>query len=598
MEEQVIIELKIDDNDVAARLAEVTKEMEDVKSSQKELRDTMKEGGEAGAAAAKEYAKNTEELRKLKAEQSALTGQLAATEAANRKVGTSMKEMSAQLAAMKSSYQSLTEEQRQQPFGQTLLHDIEALDKAMKEADATIGNFQRNVGDYENSVRKALDPKKYEAFKTGLEGVGFSTDSLTKKFKALAGNPWMVVIGILIKALVTLRDKLKESSTATASLNKAAGALKPVMEALGKVVDFVANLFSHALDWAIQGVIASIGWLGKAIHNIGKVFGKDWGGQLIEVADQMKKNSQATEEVTEKTEELGNTMATATKAVKDYNDAVAQTNEDLSRLKETIEGMPDMKKAMGLDRNDNLIEQWRKQMKDAEEAAKKAAEDAKVIQWHMEQIFGKQGALSDDFMERLERESNPLYNFSQSFKENAKDIESVSSSLQSSFGSLSSIYKQISEDETKSEEERAKAARAARRWALAQVAANSAVALSKSIAEAASAGPWPANMAAIASSVATVLAMIAQAKALLNEGGGSGTTSTASFTSYGGGSQAAVNGNGNQQMQSVADAQHNGTYVSQLAQIVGGMPAPVLVYSELRNFEDNVISMNESQIIH
>ena len=598
MEEQVIIELKFDGNDVAARLAEVTKEMEDVKSSQKELRDTMKEGGEAGAAAAKEYAKNTEELRKLKAEQSALTGQLAATEAANRKVGTSMKEMSAQLAAMKSSYQSLTEEQRQQPFGQTLLHDIEALDKAMKDADATIGNFQRNVGDYENSVRKALDPKKYEAFKTGLEGVGFSTDSLTKKFKALAGNPWMIVIGILVKALVTLRDKLKESSTVTASLNKAAGALKPVMEALGKIVDWLANLFSHALDWAIQGIIESVGWLGRTIQKVGKIFGKDWGGQLIEVADQMKKNVQTTEEVTEKTEELGDAMTTATKAVKDYNDAVAQTNEDLSRLKETIEGMPDMKKAMGLDRNDNLIEQWRKEMKAAEDAAKKMTEDAKVIQWRMEQIFGKQGVLSDDFMERLERESNPLYNFAQSFKENAKDIEAVSSSLQSAFSSMSSIYKQLSEDETKSEEERAKAARAARRWALAQVAANSAVALSKSIAEAASAGPWPENMAAIASSVATVLAMIAQAKALLNEGGGSGTTSTASFASYGGSSQAAVNGNGNQQMQSVADGQQNGTYVSQLAQIVGGMPAPVLVYSELRNFEDSVVSMNESQIIH
>lgn len=115
---------------------------------------------------------------------------------------------------------------------------------------------------------------------------------------------------------------------------------------------------------------------------------------------------------------------------------------------------------------------------------------------------------------------------------------------------------------------------------------------------AASAGPWPANMAAIASSVATVLAMIAQAKALLNEGGGGATTSTSSFASYGGSSQAAVNGNGNQQMQSVADGQQNGTYVSQLAQIVGGMPSPVLVYSELRNFEDSVVSMNESQIIH
>lgn len=579
MEEQVIIELKIDDNDVAARLAETTREMEGLKAEQKSLREAMKEGGEAGANAAKEYAKNTEALRQLKAEQSALTGQLAATEAANRKVGTSMKEMSAQLAAMKSSYQSLTEEQRQQPFGQTLLHDIEALDKAMKDADATIGNFQRNVGDYENSVRKALDPKKYEAFKTGLEGVGFSTDSLTKKFKALAGNPWMVVIGILIKALVTLRDKLKESSTATASLNKAAGALKPVMEALGKVVDFVANLFSHALDWAIQGVIASIGWLGKAIHNIGKVFGKDWGGQLIEVADQMKKNVQATEELTEETEDAGDAATVTAKAYKDMTDELVKARNAMNEMIPTVE-----------------------------ELQKKSAEMAKRISQTMTQVFGK------EVPENLQIAAREIENVAQTVSEDlspseleelkAKLEEMLSNtvkslpSIASAMGSISSMYKEVASDEAKSEEERAKAARAARRWALAQVAANSAVALSKSIAEAASAGPWPANMAAIASSVATVLAMIAQAKALLNEGGGGATTSTASFSSYGGGSQSAVNGNGNQQMQSVADGQQNGTYVSQLAQIVGGMPAPVLVYSELRNFEDNVISMNESQIIH
>lgn len=577
MEEQVIIELKIDDNDVAARLAETTREMEGLKAEQKSLREAMKEGGEAGANAAKEYAKNTEALRQLKAEQSALTGQLAATEAANRKVGTSMKEMSAQLAAMKSSYQSLTEEQRQQPFGQTLLHDIEALDKAMKEADATIGNFQRNVGDYENSVRKALDPKKYEAFKTGLEGVGFSTDSLTKKFKALAGNPWMIVIGILVKALVTLRDKLKESSTATASLNKAAGALKPVMEALGKVVDFVANLFSHALDWAIQGVIASIGWLGKAIHNIGKVFGKDWGGQLIEVADQMKKNVKATEELTEKTEDAGEAATVTAKAYKDMTDELTKARNAMNEMIPTVE-----------------------------ELEKKDAELAKLVSEKMEQVFGKDWAgvktlkiaarEIQEVAQTVSEDLSPtkLEEFQARFENIIKSLPSIASAM----GSISSMYKEVASDEAKSEEERAKSARAARRWALAQVAANSAVALSKSIAEAASAGPWPANMAAIASSVATVLAMIAQAKALLNEGGGGATTSTASFASYGGSSQAAVNGNGNQQMQSVADGQQNGTYVSQLAQIVGGMPAPVLVYSELRNFEDSVVSMNESQIIH
>ena len=583
---QVVIDIQLDEADVAQRLSEVNWEMANIKQSNKELREEIKKGNDDYSENSKKLAENEAKLKSLQAEQKALSGQVAQAAQKTREYGTSLKEQAAKLNDLRNRYQSLDETQRNSRGGQKMLKEIKELDKAMKEADAQQGIFGRNVGDYANKMAEAM------------EKAGVKVGGLKSKFDLLNKNPIMFTLGLIVGLLVKLKDRVQQSEKATASLQKDTKSLQPVMEALGKIVDWLANLFSHALDWAIKGIIESVGWLGRTIQKVGKIFGKDWGGQLIETAEQMKKNVQTTEEVTEKTEELGDAMTTATKAVKDYNDAVAQTNEGLSRLKETIEGMPDMKKAMGLDRNDNLIEQWRKEMKAAEDAAKKMAEDAKVIQWRMEQIFGKQGVLSDDFMERLERDSNPLYNFAQSFKENAKDIEAVSSSLQSAFGSMSSIYKQLSEDETKSEEERAKAARAARRWALAQVAANSAVALSKSIAEAASAGPWPANMAAIASSVATVLAMIAQAKALLNEGGGSGTTSTASFTSYGGGSQAAVNGNGNQQMQSVADGQQNGTYVSQLAQIVGGMPAPVLVYSELRNFEDSVVSMNESQIIH
>lgn len=584
---QVIIDIQLDEADVAQRLSEVNWEMANIKQSNKELRDEIKKGNDDYSENSKKLAENEARLKSLQAEQKALSGQVAQATQKTREYGTSLKEQAAKLNDLRNRYQSLDETQRNSRGGQKMLKEIKELDKAMKEADAQQGIFGRNVGDYANKMAEAM------------EKAGVKVGGLKSKFDLLNKNPIMFTLGLIVGLLVKLKDRVQQSEKATASLQKTTKALQPVMEALGKIVDWLANLFSHALDWAIQGIIASIGWLGKAIHNIGKVFGKDWGGQLIEVADQMKKNVKATDEMTDAVENQTDALNDATRAAYSYGKAVEEVKEDLSLLAKTIEGMPEMKKIFAVEgENETLLEQWRRQMKEADDAAKQLAEDAKVMQWHWEQVYGKMGDFSDADLEKYERESNAFYNFAQTYKENAKDIESVASSLQSSFGSISSMYKQLSEDETKSEEERAKAARAARRWALAQVAANSAVALSKSIAEAASAGPWPANMAAIASSVATVLAMIAQAKALLNEGGGGATTSTASFASYGGSSQAAVNGNGNQQMQSVADGQQNGTYVSQLAQIVGGMPAPVLVYSELRNFEDSVVSMNESQIIH
>ena len=49
---------------------------------------------------------------------------------------------------MRIAYRELTEEERNSPFGKELLTSINQADAKIKELDATIGNHQRNVGDY------------------------------------------------------------------------------------------------------------------------------------------------------------------------------------------------------------------------------------------------------------------------------------------------------------------------------------------------------------------------------------------------------------------------------------------------------------------
>lgn len=108
-----------------------------------------------------------------------------------------------------------------------------------------------------------------------------------------------------------------------------------------------------------------------------------------------------------------------------------------------------------------------------------------------------------------------------SFVANSKTIEDTASALGDSFSSLSSIYSQMAEDESRSEEERAEAARKARMWAKLQIAANSGTAVAKGIASAMDL-PFPSNLAAIASTLAAVLSAITQAKALAEEAGTEG----------------------------------------------------------------------------
>ena len=63
----------------------------------------------------------------------------------------SMDELSQSLGRMRKAYRAMTEEQRNGSFGKELLASIQTADAKIKELDATIGNHQRNVGNYSSA---------------------------------------------------------------------------------------------------------------------------------------------------------------------------------------------------------------------------------------------------------------------------------------------------------------------------------------------------------------------------------------------------------------------------------------------------------------
>lgn len=79
---------------------------------------------------------------------------------------TSITGMSQQLAQMRTIYNRLSEESRNSSFGKSLLSDIQALDQKLKQLDASIGNYQRNVGNYAsgyNGLQNAMQQVIREA---------------------------------------------------------------------------------------------------------------------------------------------------------------------------------------------------------------------------------------------------------------------------------------------------------------------------------------------------------------------------------------------------------------------------------------------------
>ena len=572
---QIVIDIKLDEDAVANRLAEVNKEMADIKRSNADIRKELREGTKTWSEVSEQLAENEAKMKQLKATQAALSGQVAQATQKTRDYGTSLKEQAAKLNDLRNRYQSLDESQRNSRGGQKMLKEIKELDKAMKEADAEQGIFGRNVGDYANKMAEAFDK------------AGVSVKGLKGKFDLLNTNPILFFLGLLVGWLVKLKDKMKDNEKVTASLSKATTSLSPIMQGLGNVVGKLADIFSSVLNWAIEKTIQALGWLGKTLQKVGSWFGKDWGGGLTDMAAAMSELNNKTTDAATATETLSDSMA-----------KMANTAKEAKRE------MAELIKALSID---ELTEVNAKKSKELADNIQKVVDRIGLLNETFEKLPTAEelfGDLADVTDENLKDTTTAWELFAEGYKENAKDIESVSSSLQSAFGSLSSIYEQMSKDETKSEEERAKAARNAKRWAALQIAANSGTAIAKGVAEAVSAGPFPANLAAIATTLAAIVAAIAQAKALAAEshetggviGGFRGATmghdNTVINARRG---EMVLNANQQKQLFDIANGGSTTSLAASLAAAIQSMPAPVLEYSEFTRFEQRVATLNETQ---
>lgn len=208
--------------------------------------------------------------------------------------------------------------------------------------------------------------------------------------------------------------------------------------------------------------------------------------------------------------------------------------------------------------------------------------------------------ISDD---GLTDPTSQLELFAESYKENAQAIQETSSALESSFSSLSSMYQQMANDESKTEEERAKAARKAKAWAGIQVAANAGAAVAKGVASAVDVG-FPAAIPAMATMTATILAAIAQAKSLLAEAHEHGGVIGGKFVGATSGSdnvlmtgrrgELVLNAEQQKRLYDIANGSASSNLTASLVEALQAMPAPVLVYSEFQRFTDRVATLDDA----
>lgn len=219
---------------------------------------------------------------------------------------TSMNGLSQSLSRMKIAYRELTEEERKSPFGKELLASINQADEKIKELDATIGNHQRNVGNYAS----------------GWNGLNMSVQQIVRELPAATMGLNMFFLAIS-NNLPILTDEIKRAKIANEELKKSGQKGVPVWKQL------VSSLFSW--QTAMMVGITVLSMYGKEIV--------EWTSNLFKSKDAILSTEEAMEKVNESLEKNNGSYGSNILSVK----KLSSEWKKLSSQKEQLQWINDNK---------------------------------------------------------------------------------------------------------------------------------------------------------------------------------------------------------------------------------------------------------------
>ena len=195
---------------------------------------------------------------------------------------TSMNALSQSLGRMRMAYRELSEQERQSPFGKELLASIQQADQKIKELDATIGNHQRNVGNYAS----------------GWNGLGTSVQQIVRELPAATMGLNMFFLAIS-NNLPILTDEIKRAAEANKQMKAQGKETVPVWKQL------VSSLFSWQSAMMVGITLLTV--YGKDIAN--------WIGNLFKAEDALEETRKAQERFAQFQKKMAN----------EWRESVAQT---------------------------------------------------------------------------------------------------------------------------------------------------------------------------------------------------------------------------------------------------------------------------------
>ena len=383
-----------------------------------------------------EYEERVEEIDKV---QDKLNKAMKATGDKAKDAEGSYNALSKKMSELKKAFKATNDEAERQ----TLAKQINGINDQLKEMDASIGNYQRNVGNYEGAFTKGLAgiSEKVQALSNPLAIAKNGVLALGKAFKSLIANPVGAIIMAVVVALKALKKGFDDSETASNSLKKAFSAFQPVINAINNAftgfAKIVGSIAEKAIPALVNGLQKAGDWMMTLLNKIGIVSDKK--------LESFRKSIEAQKEAVKTTQDLTDREIELTEKRRKFQVNEAKTEMEVEELK-----------SKAADKDKYTAKQREKFLNDAIAKERKLNDEKLALAQEEYDILKKRSELTDNDAETNDAlaaaEAN-LYNTKREYY--AKERELISQKIAAG-QELSAEEKKIAEEAKKLKDEELK----------------------------------------------------------------------------------------------------------------------------------------------
>lgn len=275
--EQVILEVVIKNDAASKRLKENKQDIAELREEQALLNKTTLEGKEA-------YKQYEDEIKNLRKHNVLLNQEIRNNNKSIEDQEGSLQSMRAELSRLNKVYVNLSQAERESAKGRDLQKKILSLNTTIGDAEKKLGDFRRQVGNYENAMKSALGANnKYVAtlmlMKEGNMNLGAALKTTTSVvisfgkalFAAIMANPIIAVIAGIVAVLTGLVKIMRGNEEQSARLDAVLAPLKRTFEGIVAVLQIVAGWVLDVAE-GFEALALQVTKLGEKIPVIGKYF--------------------------------------------------------------------------------------------------------------------------------------------------------------------------------------------------------------------------------------------------------------------------------------------------------------------------------------